>query len=102
AVTARAQSPEPFAGFLAEITRSASQTLSEGGAQVALGNAALRVLPQAEGAVRLTAITFGVADLAATMRLLEAASIECEARKDAICVPAAQGQGADFIFKEMP
>lgn len=103
AVTATADEPEAFAAFLAKFARGVEMPGSSDSCEVTLPNAALRILSsQTVGSgARLTEIVFGVAGLAATAALFNAAGIGYESRADGLCVPATAGQGADFVFEEM-
>lgn len=102
AVTAAAAEPEAFAGFLATVARGKA-TAGEDAVEVALANAALRVrrAPGAGGAL-LTAIAFGVADLAVAAALFRANGVVHEQAGGLLRVPSAPGQGVDFVFEEMP
>lgn len=101
-VTAAAEDPAAFAGFLAAISRSTARAGPQGTFEVALANAGLEVgaAQATDFGVTLAGVVFAVPDLAVTERLLSANGIGCRADAGALRVPAAAGQGADFIFEE--
>jgi len=83
-------------GLLATVARGAVDD-----AGVALANARLTIRngPNASG-IRLEAIAFVVADLAATKALLVERAVAHDLDGQRLVVPAAPGQGATFIFEE--
>lgn len=93
---------EEIAHFLAEIARS-RVTSRSGHYDVPLANSALTVRP-AKTAVnaRIEAVHFRVTDLTRLKDMLSSRGIGYQANSEgAALVPAAPGQGADFIFEEL-
>lgn len=102
AIGATAGDADAFAGFFAAAARSTSRP-AERGIDVKLANARLHVTPADDAATLLTVIVFGVADVAATRRLFDARDIGYDTIADgALQVAATAGQGAAFVFQEMP
>src|SRR5699024_2486341 len=102
AVQADAADPRGFAEFLAAMSGG---TVAEKGDAIAvvLAGAAVRVARNAAArAPLLTGIVFGVADLDATAALFSQGAIRYQRRDGGLHVPAAAGQGAGFVFEEMP
>ncbi|MER2536220.1 MAG: VOC family protein [Rhizobiaceae bacterium] len=101
-VRAEAADPHRFAAFLATLSGGATSD-GDGFVEVALANATVRILRKPDArAPRLTAIVYGVRDLAVTAALLQAGAIACRRREGRLHVPAAEGQGVEFMFEEMP
>ncbi len=102
AVGAEAADPGRFAAFLAAVSDGDADA-SGGAATVSLPNARLDVRANpAFARARLTGITFGVKDRAATAALFKARGIVYEERDGRLHVPAARGQGVAFVFEETP
>lgn len=103
AVTAVSGDAKPFAGFLAAAARSKVREAA-GEYLVALADTELHVVQDRRvSGSHLSAITFGVDALSVARALFDARGVGYEMRgESALYVPAAAGQGAAFIFEEMP
>lgn len=109
-VVAVSDKPSSQAGL---VSTAAGRGASDGD-RIRLPNAVLSILtPDAFGArfgvsagepseLRFAAIIFAVRSIAAAARLLAANAIEHDMSGDEIVVPPTPGQGAAFIFREIP
>jgi hypothetical protein len=96
-IDAVAPDADAFARFLAKAA-NASVTADR---KIALSNGMLNVSKASQAAdPRFTAVSFGIRDLAAASALFNANGIDYETRDNALHVPAAPGQGFEFIFEE--
>jgi hypothetical protein len=96
-VKAVAPDADAFARFLATAA-AATETADR---KVALENAVVSVSEVSEtSGARFSAVTVCIRDLGATSALFNANGIDYETRDNALHVPAAPGQGVDFIFEE--
>ena len=107
-----AVSDEPAAqiGLIA----TAADAEAGGGEAIQLPNATLTVLTpdaytsrfgvpaDAASKLRFAAVVFSIHDKAVAMRVLAAGAVEHNMNGDDIIVPPAPGQGAPFIFREIP
>ncbi len=102
AVAAETPDPARFAAFLAAVAR-VEPNGSDDAVSVLLVNSRLDVLANdALTRARLTGVTFGVRNRAATAALFKARGIVYEERDGRLLVPAAAGQGVGFVFEETP
>ena len=97
-IDAVSDDPDTFARFL----RMVADAGEAAGREVVLEDTVLRIAgdSSASGA-RFAGVTFGVRELSATAALFNANGIDYETRENTLRVPAAPGQGVDFIFEEI-
>lgn len=109
-VVAVSEDPEASASFLAAVSEARAVMPGADRASVGLGNAVVDVLtpyaylsrygrPAPSGAgLRYAAVRFRVADRPAIKAVLERARVAFDNTDGCVLVPAAPGQGVDFLF----
>lgn len=102
AIEAVSGDPDSAARFLAAFGRSTAAK-GAGGIDVLLANTHLRVTQAMEVSTQLTTIVYGVTDITTTRSLFDQRRISYQARStSSLEVAAAAGQGAAFVFQEIP
>ena len=97
-IDAVSDDPDTFARFL----RMVADAGEVAGREVVLEDTVLRIAGDSSvSGARFAGVTFGVRDLSATAALFNANGIDYETRANTLRVPAAPGQGVDFIFEEI-
>ncbi len=97
-IDAVSDDPDTFARFLGMVADAGEAA----GREVVLEDTVLRIAGDSSvSGARFAGVTFGVRDLSATAALFNANGIDYETRENTLRVPAAPGQGVDFIFEEI-
>ena len=96
--------PQGFGDFIALAGRSVCEQSKDDVYRVSLANVDVNISPAKPDAAKMKfhSIIFNVSDISDTMALFDANGINYVKHDDRLCVPAVAGQGADFIFKELP
>lgn len=95
---------DDLAHFIALFGNSMCTRIADGAYKVALANIDINIVAVETGDVDVmfSEIVFDVSDVAETMSFLGANGIKYIMQDSKLCVPATNGQGADFVFKELP